>query len=164
MPDQAGQPIDSAQDVQYGQPPPPQQLPQPVHGQPGDIPGGPSEPLPGTAPETLPGHPAGGPAPAKPDGLSGPVGLPPTSIAPQPTDALGPPLSHHEEDDQGPPAKRQRLEASDEQPEQLHEDEAVLALVHNGGAPVDPYESEYPHPDPEHGGGLGGDTHAFDAY
>jgi len=164
--DQTSQPLQpTPQDIQYGQPPPPPQLHAPGQGQAGDVSAGAPESLPGTAPETMASNPAVGPHPPKPDSLPGPDGLPATSIAPQPTEPLGPPLGPEEDDDHGPPTKRQRLEASDEQPEQLHEDEAVLALAaHNGGAPVDPYESEYPHPDPEHGGGLGGDSHAFDGY
>lgn len=74
----------------------------------------------------------------------------------------------HDDDDQGPPMKRQRMEEPDDEPSQaMHEDEAVLALAaHNGGSnvdSVDPYASEYPHPDPGHHGGLDGDT-PFDAY
>lgn len=110
------------------------------------------------------GPSVGGP-PAKPDDLAAPDGLPVPSDAPEPTDPLGPPLSHEEHDDQDPPAKRQRLEAPEESPDQLHEDEAVLALAaHNGGAPVDHYTSEYPHPDPDHNGDLSGGSHSFASY
>jgi hypothetical protein len=61
------------------------------------------------------------------------------------------------------------MDEPEEEPSQpLHEDEAVLALAaHNGGSnvdPVDPYASEYPHPDPGHPGSLDGDSHPFDAY
>lgn len=108
----------------------------------------------------------------KMDDLAGPEAPTQDIPPPQPHQDQGPlggPVDHEEDDEQGPPSKRQRLDEPSEEPSQpLHEDEAVLALAaHNGGSnvdSVDPYASEYPHPDPGHPGGLDGDSHPFDAY
>lgn len=93
------------------------------------------------------------------EGLPGPISAPPSQqlhldSARPPPNVEGQPA---ETDDFEHPPKRQRLDEPTQ--EQSLDEEAVLALAsHDGSSGVDPYQSEYPHPDAEQTGGL---SHSF---